>query len=511
MEESSEVQSEDNKSHPEKNKKRRFKTPSQVQALEEFYNEHKYPSESMKAELAEKLGLTEKQVSGWFCHRRLKDKRLSRDEGYATGRQDLSSGVVQDRGSGLRQDSCGSTKQGDHRPADLREVESRRLCGADLPTTEPTYDPRRHYEISGMDDTSSQSDSDIPESFYPQGRDLLEMETSKYVVPNGFIDKSRGRRGPSGYLKIKGQTENSAITAVKRQLGRHYQEDGPPLGVDFDPVPPGAFESLNKHTIPESYKLADPSLSGSLDISGPRKKSSLSNMRNPDSYMEARNFRPLHGSELDNLSYRCHSKKKMLISPTHGNSFPVQKSSFSVDEYSAPETSVYDSSIDHSVRSKHGLKGRRPESSSNHRFRPATGKITGEQTEPWLYDYDNMDTKVLHKERLETKPSSFMVRCRDSLDTEERVLSARITEEEDLYGDRRATKEQHDPIRVKMHPTNEIRAGKRGRDEVRQQNYAVKTAFQEIPQWTKPIKGSAAELPSSFSEDETAGTSSSVD
>lgn len=35
--ESSEVHSEDNKALPEKSKKRRFKTPSQVEALEKFY------------------------------------------------------------------------------------------------------------------------------------------------------------------------------------------------------------------------------------------------------------------------------------------------------------------------------------------------------------------------------------------------------------------------------------------------------------------------------------------
>ncbi|KAL4344914.1 hypothetical protein AHAS_Ahas11G0226000 [Arachis hypogaea] len=34
----------------------------------------------MKQDLPEELGLTEKQISGWFGHRRLKDKRLLKDE-----------------------------------------------------------------------------------------------------------------------------------------------------------------------------------------------------------------------------------------------------------------------------------------------------------------------------------------------------------------------------------------------------------------------------------------------
>ncbi|KHN17282.1 hypothetical protein glysoja_044568 [Glycine soja] len=73
MEESSELQSEENKVSNEKNKKRKLKTPAQLKALEDFYNEHEYPTEEMKLVLAEELGLTEKQISGWFCHRRLED------------------------------------------------------------------------------------------------------------------------------------------------------------------------------------------------------------------------------------------------------------------------------------------------------------------------------------------------------------------------------------------------------------------------------------------------------
>jgi len=204
----------------------------------------------MKAALAEKLGLTEKQVSGWFCHRRLKDKRILRDETHTPGKQDLSSGVIQDRGSGLKQDSCSSTKQGDYKLADLREVESQRFSRDELPIAELNYEQRRVYNGVEIGDTSSESNSGLQESFHPQNRKLSDVGAREYQTPNGFIPK---RRGPSGYLKIKGQTENSAITAVKRQLGRHYREDGPPLGIDFDPLPPGAFESPSKNAINGKY------------------------------------------------------------------------------------------------------------------------------------------------------------------------------------------------------------------------------------------------------------------
>ncbi|GAB2210957.1 hypothetical protein Droror1_Dr00016247 [Drosera rotundifolia] len=131
----------------------------------------------MKAELADRLGLTERQVAGWFCHRRLKDKRLLRDEALGSGRQDLSSGVIQDRGSGLRQGSCGSTKQTDRWP-DPREVESRRLSGEDLPLADTTYEQRPQFDATAMNETSSESDSDLQEEqgFYPQRRNLMDVK-----------------------------------------------------------------------------------------------------------------------------------------------------------------------------------------------------------------------------------------------------------------------------------------------------------------------------------------------
>jgi hypothetical protein len=37
------------------------------------------------------------------------------------------------------------------------------------------------------------------------------------------------------------KAEAAAIAAVEAQLGEPLREDGPPLGVEFDPLPPGAF------------------------------------------------------------------------------------------------------------------------------------------------------------------------------------------------------------------------------------------------------------------------------
>lgn len=72
--------------------KRRLKTPSQVEALENIYAEHKYPTESMKAKLSRELGLSEKQVQRWFRHRRLKDKKGKKEDPDSNEELDAGSG-----------------------------------------------------------------------------------------------------------------------------------------------------------------------------------------------------------------------------------------------------------------------------------------------------------------------------------------------------------------------------------------------------------------------------------
>ncbi|GFP86444.1 homeobox protein wariai [Phtheirospermum japonicum] len=55
--------------------KRKMKTPSQLEILEKTYAMETYPSEALRAELSVKLGLSDRQLQMWFCHRRLKDRK----------------------------------------------------------------------------------------------------------------------------------------------------------------------------------------------------------------------------------------------------------------------------------------------------------------------------------------------------------------------------------------------------------------------------------------------------
>lgn len=51
------------------------KTPLQLQILEDFYTEENYPTQEAMQSYASALGLTSKQVRGWFIERRRRDKR----------------------------------------------------------------------------------------------------------------------------------------------------------------------------------------------------------------------------------------------------------------------------------------------------------------------------------------------------------------------------------------------------------------------------------------------------
>ncbi|PRQ32821.1 putative transcription factor Homobox-WOX family [Rosa chinensis] len=508
MEESNEVHSEENKTSFD-NKKRVLKTPAQLTALEKFYNEHKYPTEEMKSQLAEELGLSEKQISGWFCHRRLKDKRLSRDETYANGRQDRSSGVIQDRASGLGQDSCGSTKHGDYRYVDPREVESRRLSGYDFPPADLTREHRIHYtERVSMDNTSSESSSSLQDRFLTQTEDPYDMETSRYITDNGVFSplNTKGAENmgykPSGYLKVKGEIENAAITAVKRQLGRHFREDGPPLGVEFDPLPPGAFESPIMDPVQEPSIGGDAAGLDSPDTSGVKRQPSPSTryevynskLSSQGLYMHQENRGIMHGVDMVERKSRKQLRQKSTYLKDI-NSSAGKNSSLDMYDAFPGGMSAYNGNRKNRMSSKHGHRGR---------------KITSETTEPWSNESDKVCSPNIgqRSDYFKSKALNSVVKHSETHDTE-RGLFTMIPREEKVDGECKAVKDYHNPLRVTM--TDEVAVGKQGRVNFPHQDYATSVPFSQIPERKNQIKGTAMEMPSSFSEDETAETNSSVD
>uniref|UniRef100_A0A7N0UGW4 Homeobox domain-containing protein n=1 Tax=Kalanchoe fedtschenkoi TaxID=63787 RepID=A0A7N0UGW4_KALFE len=412
---------EEDKTPVETNRKRKLKTPAQLEALEEYYEDHKYPTESMKSAIAEKIGLTEKQVSGWFCHRRLKDKRISKDEALGNGRMDRSSGVIQEHCSGPGQDSCGSTKPGEYKPADLREVESQWLAGQELSPKNLSHHNRLNtasLEVD-MDDTSSESSLPLRPSHMPQ-RDAPQMwENSRYLIQNGDAMPSNPKvtigaqlRRPSGYLKIKPKAEHPAIAAVKRQLGNSFREDGPPIGIEFHPLPIDAFQEAPKGTTTgpaNGIGFLLPNISGS-------------------SYHVARSEEgPVvnHGSEVSNSHYRSRPFK-----PSFPNNIKFDRGwrpSPNSDKEYAQET--YSSKRDLPNGAKYGSKGLHIQPITSDHISLHAETLTNELTDVSFHNFSRVNPKIAQKSKhLKNQLSYTKTRQREPDDTFKRRLYTREPE-----------------------------------------------------------------------------------
>lgn len=172
--------------------KRKMKTASQLELLENTYAMQAYPSEALRAELSVKLGLSDRQLQMWFCHRRLKDrkptppKRPQKDSSPAAGLG-----------------SSGGVGIGD-------EIRAFSEVGNDFPSGSASgSSPFSHIDLQKR-------------MIFPKiGADMLEMK--RYYDPPQALSELR------------------AISFVEAQLGEPLRENGPILGLEFDPLPPGAF------------------------------------------------------------------------------------------------------------------------------------------------------------------------------------------------------------------------------------------------------------------------------
>ncbi|XP_020550716.1 uncharacterized protein LOC105163662 isoform X2 [Sesamum indicum] len=542
------MHSEDDKALLEKNKKRTVKTRAQVQALEAFYNEHKYPTESMKIQLAESIGLTEKQVSGWFCHRRLKDKRLMNGDNYVTGKQDRSSGVIQDRGSGLRQDSCGSTKQGDDRNFDTKEVESGRLTLQEYSAAELTFEHGGHCSgnHNRMDDASSGSSPSLRNMSNHHKDDHFDVATSRYLIPKFPRDVTgvKTRSGPSGYLKVKGLVENSAITAVKRQLGKHYQEDGPPLGIEFDPLPPGAFESLMQDPVDETCYTEEAVRPASPDASKIRQLPKFgkllilystgshfcfkyeycvlilcrslqgceynSSVASRSSNMDRTGFKVPQGPDFPDTYVHQKYKQNTNLSP-NGAYYPWRSSSEELPKVSGREISGSESKDEYGVRYRQAQSVevmRMSSVSSNCHQQHFGGKSRGDE-ETSFHRYIDMCRKSSPGEKLADGSSNLAVKGFEYHNYFDKMQPRQqIAKDGKTCAQRRIINENM----VNISGKNSSAAPKRMRNEFPQQPLLKRSSAIDNQLETYRVIRSAAEMPSSYSEDEgSAETSSSVE
>lgn len=144
-----------------------------------------YPSEATRAELSEKLGLTDRQLQMWFCHRRLKDKK----------------------------ESVGVASMKPRTPGPVGRKGFTESPREELMAAEPGSG---HVSASGSASGSGSG-------------------SSQYDIGDGAMVPSRYYESPRTTM------ERRVVECVEAQLGEPLREDGPILGVEFDELPPGAF------------------------------------------------------------------------------------------------------------------------------------------------------------------------------------------------------------------------------------------------------------------------------
>lgn len=195
-----EVEKKNNTPEGEPRVKRKMKTPSQLEVLEKAYAVDTYPSEAMRAELATKLGLTDRQLQMWFCHRRLKDRK---PPGEKRVKKEVSPGMVGALSNGVGKELVGGYG------GDLKNDQSLGLARTALGPTEIL---QQHRVVHRSGTALARFGTEMP-------------AVKRYYEPPQALSELR------------------AIAFVEAQLGERLREDGPVLGMEFDPLPPGAFGS----------------------------------------------------------------------------------------------------------------------------------------------------------------------------------------------------------------------------------------------------------------------------
>lgn len=172
--------------------KRQMKTPFQLETLEKAYAKEMYPLESTRAELSQKLGLSDRQLQMWFCHKRSKDKK-----------------------DALAKKSLNAT-----------------VSMPDSPMAETALDESASDHGSGSGSGSGLGLSPIGCRELPG---MVPQHAKAGMIAGDDVALGQRHYASTQSILLR------AIAAVEAQLDEPLREDGPLLGVEFDPLPPDAF------------------------------------------------------------------------------------------------------------------------------------------------------------------------------------------------------------------------------------------------------------------------------
>lgn len=182
--------------------------------------------------LSQELNLSEKQLQIWFTHRRYKDRRDGIDEEKLMGNSRRSNYDSQ-------AEEPGSAKKGGIIDLNSREDDESedgypaRGLPEELFDEDLTADHRNGLDVG----------DGVHEEFVKPRPKPAPRRRNEPRIPRDPMIPPR-KPGPKPKVNAQVQAEQAAILAVENQLGGPLRYDGPPLGFEFDPLPPFAFQQL---------------------------------------------------------------------------------------------------------------------------------------------------------------------------------------------------------------------------------------------------------------------------
>ena len=199
--------------------------------------EEKYPSEATRALLGKELDLSDKQLQIWFTHRRFKDRRDGiHDEKltfYAKNKTAHAHPPAEEFRPAKKQEVVPNTTVEEEDDSEPDGYPARVLA-------EERDDDEliaEHKHTNGMDVPTNGGYGEI---------EKMKPGPKRKSGPRLLKDPNRPpqRPGPKPKFNAMAAAERAAIAAVESQLCGPLREDGPPLGFEFDPLPPRAFTEL---------------------------------------------------------------------------------------------------------------------------------------------------------------------------------------------------------------------------------------------------------------------------
>lgn len=162
--------------------------------------EDPYPNEGKRAELSVQLGLTDRQLQMWFCHRRLKDRKPQ------TAKRQMRD-----------------------------EMNSMPVIAPPPVLPQPPLPPSEI--MAGT--VGTYGDHLLPCRRGP-GRSSAVPRISVPEIGRRYYEAPQIMLPPMQQVRLT-QAEQQVIDSVEALIGEPLREDGPVLGIEFDPLPPGAF------------------------------------------------------------------------------------------------------------------------------------------------------------------------------------------------------------------------------------------------------------------------------